>query len=66
MTTHADLTPDRRLHATGGQARTLYAELIGTLQRGRIPKAVPCRAGRALRDHGPAGRGCARGQDERA
>jgi len=28
---HADLTPDRRLHATGGQARTLYAELMRNL-----------------------------------
>lgn len=28
VTMHADLTPDRRLHATGGQARTLYAELL--------------------------------------
>lgn len=27
VTMHADLTPDRRLHATGGQARMLYAEL---------------------------------------
>jgi hypothetical protein len=27
VTVHADLTPDRRLHATAGQARTLYAEL---------------------------------------
>lgn len=25
---HADLSPDRRIHATGGQARSLYAELI--------------------------------------
>jgi hypothetical protein len=25
---HADLNPDRRLHATGGQARSLYAELM--------------------------------------
>ncbi len=25
---HADLSPDRRLHATGGQARSLYAELM--------------------------------------
>jgi hypothetical protein len=25
---HADLSPDRRLHATGGQARGLYAELL--------------------------------------
>jgi hypothetical protein len=28
VTVHADLTPDRRLHATGGQARALYAELM--------------------------------------
>lgn len=27
VTLHADLTPDRRLHASGGQARSLYAEL---------------------------------------
>src|SRR5690242_2667867 len=26
VTMHADLTPDRRLHATGNQARSLYAE----------------------------------------
>lgn len=25
---HADLNPDRRLHATGGQSRSLYAELM--------------------------------------
>jgi hypothetical protein len=28
VTVHADLAPDRRLHATGGQARNLYAELL--------------------------------------
>jgi hypothetical protein len=28
VTVHADLSPDRRLHATGGQARYLYAELM--------------------------------------
>jgi hypothetical protein len=28
---HADLNPDRRLHATGGQARSLYAELAKNL-----------------------------------
>lgn len=31
VTVHADLNPDRRLHATGGQARSLYAELIKNL-----------------------------------
>lgn len=28
VTVHADLAPDRRLQATGGQARSLYAELL--------------------------------------
>lgn len=28
VTVHADLSPDRRLHASGGQARSLYAELL--------------------------------------
>ena len=28
---HADLSPDRRLHATGGQARSLYAEMMRNL-----------------------------------
>jgi hypothetical protein len=28
VTVHADLSPERRLHATGGQARALYAELM--------------------------------------
>lgn len=31
VTASADLTPDRRLHATGGQARSLYAELMKNL-----------------------------------
>ncbi|PLX48756.1 MAG: ATP-binding protein [Desulfobulbaceae bacterium] len=31
VTLHADLSPDRRLHATGGQARSLYAELMHNL-----------------------------------
>ena len=31
LTMHADLTPDRRIHATGGQARGLYAELARNL-----------------------------------
>ena len=28
VTVNADLSPDRRLHASGGQARSLYAELM--------------------------------------
>jgi hypothetical protein len=35
---HADLTPDRRLHATGGQARTLYAELSRNLATRTSPE----------------------------
>ncbi|MBX2991470.1 MAG: ATP-binding protein [Bacteroidetes bacterium] len=31
VTAHADLTPDRRIHATGGQSRNLYAELMRNL-----------------------------------
>jgi len=31
VTVHADLNPDRRLHATGGQARALYQELVRNL-----------------------------------
>lgn len=28
VTIHADLAPDRRIHATGGQARSLYSEAV--------------------------------------
>jgi hypothetical protein len=31
VTVHADLSPDRRLHAASGQARGLYAELMANL-----------------------------------
>jgi hypothetical protein len=31
VTAHADVTPDLRLHATGGQARALFAELMRNL-----------------------------------
>ena len=31
VTVHADLAPDRRIHATGGQARSLYQELMRNL-----------------------------------
>jgi hypothetical protein len=31
VTVHADLNPDRRLHATSGQARSLYAELMHSM-----------------------------------
>jgi hypothetical protein len=35
---HADLNPDRRLHATGGQARSLYAELMANLSTRTKPE----------------------------
>ncbi|SDW30796.1 P-loop protein of unknown function [Amycolatopsis xylanica] len=37
VTVHADLAPDRRLHATGGQARNLYAELTRNLATSAKP-----------------------------
>ena len=37
VTVHADLSPDRRLHASGGQARSLYSELM----RNMSTKAKP-------------------------
>ncbi|MBD2056906.1 ATP-binding protein [Oculatella sp. FACHB-28] len=46
VTAHADLTPDRRLHATSGQARSLYAELMQNLSTrtkpdgGALPSVV--------------------------
>ena len=46
LTVHADLTPDRRLHATGGQARSLYMELMRNLasrtkpEGGALPSVV--------------------------
>ena len=43
VTAHADMAPDRRLHATGGQARALYAELMSNLATRTRPDggAVP-------------------------
>lgn len=46
VTAHADLTPDRRIHATGGQSRNLYAELMRNLatrtkpEGGALPAVV--------------------------
>lgn len=53
---HADLTPDRRLQATGGQARTLYAELMRNLSTrakadgGALPSVVERFVTTALND----------------
>lgn len=38
VSVHADLSPDRRIHATGGQARTLYAELMRNLSTRTKPE----------------------------
>ncbi|GGS28996.1 ATP-binding protein [Actinokineospora fastidiosa] len=38
VTTSADLTPDRRLHASGGQARSLYAELMRNMSTRSSPE----------------------------
>lgn len=38
VTMHADLSPDRRLHATGGQARSLYSELARNLATRTAPE----------------------------
>ena len=38
VTAHADLTPDRRLHSTRGQARSLFAELIKNLSTRTKPE----------------------------
>lgn len=46
VTAHADLTPDRRLHASAGQARSLYAELMQNLatrtkpEGGALPSVI--------------------------
>lgn len=38
VTVHADLTPDRRLHATSGQARALYQELVRNMSTRSKPE----------------------------
>ncbi len=46
VTVHADLAPDRRVHATGGQARGLYAEAVRNMatrtrpEGGALPSVV--------------------------
>ncbi|WP_010543772.1 ATP-binding protein [Sphingomonas elodea] len=46
VTVHTDLAPDRRLHATGGQARGLYAEAVRNMatrtkpEGGALPSIV--------------------------
>ncbi|MEA2489471.1 MAG: hypothetical protein QOH21_1263 [Acidobacteriota bacterium] len=40
VTLNADLSPDRRLHATGGQARSLYAELMRNISTRSKPEGL--------------------------
>jgi hypothetical protein len=57
----ADLTPDRRLHATGGQARSLYAELTRNLATrakpdgGAMPSVVEAFVSSALNQAAESG-----------
>lgn len=37
VTVHADLAPDRRIHASSGQARNLYAELMRNISTRNLP-----------------------------
>lgn len=59
----ADLAPDRRLHATGGQARLLYAELVRNLATRTAPDGGALRnvlerfVGQAIEHAGRDGRG---------
>jgi hypothetical protein len=56
VTVHADLSPDRRLQSTGGQARSLYSELIRNLatrskaEGGAMNSVVERFVSEALRD----------------
>jgi hypothetical protein len=56
VTVNADLTPDRRLQATAGQARALYAELMRNLSTrskpdgGALPTLVERFVGKAVED----------------
>jgi hypothetical protein len=56
VTAHADLSPVRRLHATSGQARALYAELMSSLatrakpEGGALPNIVERFVSTALTD----------------
>ena len=57
----ADLAPDRRLHATGGQARALYAELMRNLSTrtkpdgGALPSIVERFVTQAVQDAAESG-----------
>jgi hypothetical protein len=62
VTAHADLTPDRRLHASGGQARALYTELVRNLSTrissdgGALPSVIERFISLALHESGETGK----------
>ena len=41
VTVNADLSPDRRIHASGGQARNLYSELMRNISTRTKPENSP-------------------------
>lgn len=61
VSTHADLTPDRRIHSTGGQARNLFAELMRNLTTrtkwdgGALPSVVERFVGTAIEESRESG-----------
>lgn len=61
VTVHADLNPDRRLHATDGKARSLYAELMRNMatrakpEGGALPSVVERFVSSALTEAREAG-----------
>lgn len=44
VTMHADLSPDRRLHASGGQARSLFSELVTNVATRTYPEGGALRS----------------------
>ena len=71
VTIHADLAPDRRLHATGGQARGLYAEAVRNMatrtkpEGGALASVVERFVTECVRD-GASSRGSGRAGHRRA
>jgi hypothetical protein len=71
VTMHADLGPDRRLHASGGQARSLFTELTRNLATrakpdgGALPSIIERFVTSALQDAGTRGLSVAKVIQER-
>lgn len=63
VTIHADLAPDRRIHATGGQARGLYAEAVRNMatrtkqEGGALPSVVERFVTECVREASEQGQG---------